>query len=184
MLDLQDRLAEQVVAKLRIELAGADFARLHIRYTSNPAAYDHYLRGRSLLVNYTEANMLSAIEHFKQALSLDRDYALARAGIAIACAWFSVRYAHLAEEATWAKRADDEAKQALAQEPLLAEAHLAIASAAGTGVRRLGLGRSCSSEPPRRWRSIPCSSSLTWRECGRSITSACSTPRQTKGGLP
>ena len=109
-----------------------DLARLHVRYTSNPAAYDHYLRGRSLLVNYTEANMLSAIQHFEQALSLDPDYALARAGIATACAWFSVRYAHLAEEAIWAKRADDEAKQALAQDGSLAEAHLAIASAAGT----------------------------------------------------
>ncbi len=32
----------------------------------------------------------------------------------------------------WAKRADDEAKQALAQDASLAEAHLAIASAAGT----------------------------------------------------
>jgi DNA-binding winged helix-turn-helix (wHTH) protein/TolB-like protein/Tfp pilus assembly protein PilF len=132
LLDLQDRLAEQVVAKLRIELAGADLARLHIRYTSNPDAYDHYLRGRSLLVNYTEANMLSAIEHFEQAVSLDPNYALARAGIATACAWFSVRYAHLAEEITWAKRADIEAKKALAQDGSLAEAHLAIASAAGT----------------------------------------------------
>ncbi len=115
-----------------IELAGPDLARLHVRYTSNPAAYDHYLRGRSLLVNYTEANMLSAIEHFEQALSLDPNYALARAGIATASAWFSVRYAHLAEEAIWAKRADDEAKLALAQDGSLAEAHLAIASAAGT----------------------------------------------------
>ena len=132
LFDLQDRVAEQVVAALSIELAGPDLARLHVRYTSNPAAYDHYLRGRSLLVNYTEANMRSAIQHFEQALILDPNYALARAGIATACAWFSVRYAHLAEEIIWAKRADDEAKQALAQDASLAEAHLAIASAAGT----------------------------------------------------
>ena len=132
LLDLQDRLAEQVVAGLRIELEGPDLARLHVRYTSNPAAYDHYLRGRRLLVEYTEANMLSAIQHFEQALNLDPDYALARAGIATACAWFSVRYAHLAEEIKWAKRADDEARRALAQDGSLAEAHLAVASAAGT----------------------------------------------------
>lgn len=132
LFDLQDRLAEQVVAALRIELAGPDLARLHVRYTSNAAAYDHYLRGRSLLVDYTEANMLSAIEHFEQAVSLDPDYALARAGIATASAWFSVRYAHLAEETKWAKQADVEAKRALAQDGSLAEAHLAVASAAGT----------------------------------------------------
>ena len=42
LLDLQDRVAEQVVAALRIELAGPDRARLHTRYTDNPAAYDFY----------------------------------------------------------------------------------------------------------------------------------------------
>ena len=132
MLHLQDRLAEQVVEALRIELSAPGRARLHVRYTNNPDAYDRYLRGRSLLLDYTEANMLSAIEHFEQALSLDPNYALARAGVATANAWFSVRYAHLAEEAVWAKRADEEARRALAQDGTLAEAHLAIASAAGT----------------------------------------------------
>ena len=74
LLDLQDRVAEQVVAALRIELAGPDRARLHTRYTDNAAAYDLYLRGRSLLVNYTEANMRAAITQFEQALALDPKY--------------------------------------------------------------------------------------------------------------
>ena len=132
LLTLQDRLAEHVVSALRIELAAADRARLHVRYTNNPDAYDRYLRGRSLLLNYTEANMRSAIQQFEQALQLDQNYALAHAGIATASAWFSVRYAHQAEENQWAKRADEEATRALALDGSLAEAHLASASAAGT----------------------------------------------------
>jgi DNA-binding winged helix-turn-helix (wHTH) protein/TolB-like protein len=132
LVEVQDRLAEQVVGALRIELSASDRSRLRAPQTANPAAYDRYLRGRSLLLNYTEANMREAIEQFTQALELDENYAPARAGIATASAWFSVRYAHEAEEYAWAQRADDEARRALAQDGRLAEAHFARASAAGT----------------------------------------------------
>jgi DNA-binding winged helix-turn-helix (wHTH) protein/TolB-like protein/Tfp pilus assembly protein PilF len=132
LLDLQDHIAEQVASALRVELSGAERAVLHVRHTDNPAAYDMYLRGRSLLVNYTEANMREAISYFERALSLDQDYALARAGIATASAWFSVRYAYENEALAWGKRADEEARHALDQDAALADAHFAIASAAGT----------------------------------------------------
>ena len=135
LLKLQDQLAEQVVGALRVELSPPERARLHVRYTNNAAAYDLYLRGRSLLVNYTEAKMHEAIRHFEQALQLDDNYALARTGIATASAWFSVRYAYDAAAVAWAKRADEEARRALAQDSGLADAHLAIASAAGTEYR-------------------------------------------------
>ena len=135
LLELQDDVAEQVAVALRIELSPPERARLHVRYTDNPQAYDLYLRGRSLLVNYTEATMREAIRHFEQALALDPDYALAAAGIATASAWFSVRYAHDAEAMEWGKRAEEAAHQALEKDPALADAHLAIASAAGTTYR-------------------------------------------------
>ena len=129
---VQDHIAEQVVAALHVQLSPPERARLHVRYTDNPAAYDMYLRGRSLLVNYTEANMRQAIWYFEQALDMDEDYALARAGIATASAWFSIRYAHEPEAMAWGKRADEEARHALEQDGSLADAHYAIASAAGT----------------------------------------------------
>ena len=129
---LQDDIAQEVVAALRVELSPPERARLHARYTDNPAAYDMYLRGRSLLVNYTEAKVQEAIGYFEQALRMDEDYALARAGIATASAWFSVRYSHDRESLVWGKRADEEALRALEQDGSLADAHFAIASAAGT----------------------------------------------------
>jgi tetratricopeptide (TPR) repeat protein len=83
-------------------------------------------------VNYSEARMRAAIESFERALQLDPGYALARAGLALALAWFSVRYAYENEALQWGRRADEEAKRALALDPALAEAHLALANAAGT----------------------------------------------------
>jgi DNA-binding winged helix-turn-helix (wHTH) protein/TolB-like protein/Tfp pilus assembly protein PilF len=136
LLAVQDHVAGQVVTALRIELSPPERARLHVRYTTDPDAYDLYLRGRSLLVNYTEARMLEAIGCFEQALARDPKYALAHAGIATAAAWFSVRYSHDAEAVTWAKRAEAEASAALDEDSSLADAHLAIASAAGTAYRR------------------------------------------------
>lgn len=132
LLALQDAVAEQIVAALELELTGSERERLRRRYTENTAAYTLYVKGRALLLNYTEANMRRAIESFDQALASDRDYALARAGLATACAWFSVRYAYGASAVEWGQRAEQEARAALASDESLAEAHLAIASAAGT----------------------------------------------------
>ena len=69
---------------------------------------------------------------FERAIAIDGDYALARAGLSIAAAWFSIRYTYETDAHTWGARADREAKAALAADPSLAEATLALASAAGT----------------------------------------------------
>jgi TolB-like protein/tetratricopeptide (TPR) repeat protein len=132
LLQLQDHIADQVVGALQVELSPLERKRLHPRHTSNPAAHDRYLRGRSLLVNYTETNMRDAVAFFEQALALDADYALARASLATACAWFSVRYAYEHEALAWGARAEQEARRALKQDDELADAHFALASAAGT----------------------------------------------------
>jgi len=132
LLSLQDRIADEVVAALRLGLSTPQRQRLHAQYTANPIAYDRYLRGRALMLNYTENKMLDAIKYFEEALRIDPKYALARTGIATACAWFSVRYSHDHEALVWGKRADMEARAALAQDDSLADAQLAIASAAGT----------------------------------------------------
>jgi serine/threonine protein kinase/TolB-like protein len=130
--NLQDTIAEQVVDGLRLELTAAERVRVRRRYTDNAQAYDLYLRGRASFVNYTEKTMKEAIDDFERALKLDPDYALARASLATASAWFSIRYAYETEASEWGARADRDAKAALAADPSLAEATLAMASAAGT----------------------------------------------------
>ncbi len=134
LLQLQDRIADKVAAALRLRLNPPQRQRLHVQDTANVVAYDNYLRGRALLLNYTdETKMREAIRYFEDAIKIDPNYAQARVGIATACAWFSVRYAHEPEAFKWAKRADTEARTALAKDDSLADAQLAIANAAGTG---------------------------------------------------
>ena len=130
--NLQDTLADEVVGALRLELTDVERARVRRRYTDNAEAYELYLRGRASFVNYSEKRMQAAIVDFDRALEIDPDYALARAGRAIASAWFSIRYAYEAEASEWGARAERDAKAALAADPSLAEATLAVASAAGT----------------------------------------------------
>ncbi len=130
--NLQDTIAEEVAGALRLELSAAERDRVRRRYTDNAEAYDLYLRGRASFVNYTEKGMKAAIDDFERALAIDPDYALARAGLAIASAWFSIRYAYEAEASEWGARAERDAKAALAADPSLAEGTLAMASAAGT----------------------------------------------------
>jgi DNA-binding winged helix-turn-helix (wHTH) protein/TolB-like protein/Tfp pilus assembly protein PilF len=132
VLAVQDHIAEQIVAALRLELSPPTRARLHVEYTKNAAASDLYLRGRALLVNYTDAKIRESLGYFERAVALDEHYAAAHAALATGSAWFSVRYAYEGEALTWGKRAETEARLALDQDPLLADAHLALASAAGT----------------------------------------------------
>ena len=135
LLALQDRVAEQIVAALSLQLSGDERARFSRRYTDNAAAYAMYLKGRSLLVNYTETNMREAVASFERALAIDADYALARSALATACAWFSVRYAYGPGAIEWGQRAEREARAALASDATLADAYVAIANAAGTAYR-------------------------------------------------
>ena len=130
--NLQDTIADEVVGALRLELTEVERARVRRRYTDNVEAYELYLRGRASFVNYTEKSMKAAMGDFDRALAIDPDYALARAGLAIASAWFSIRYAYETEASKWGARAERDAKAALAADPALAEATLAMASAAGT----------------------------------------------------
>ena len=133
LLILQDRLAEHVVSALRIELAASDRARLHVKSTNNPDAYDRYLRGRSLLLNYTEANMrLGDSSSSSRRSSSIRTTRWPTPGSPRPAPGSASGSAHRAEEYQWAKRADEEARRALALDGSLAEAHLASASAAGT----------------------------------------------------
>ena len=92
--NLQDTIAQQVADGLRLELTPAERDRVGRRDTANAEAYNLYMRGRAAFVNYTEATMTQAIDDFEHALAIDEDYALARASLAIAAAWFSVRYAY------------------------------------------------------------------------------------------
>ena len=88
--------------------------------TTNPEAYDYYLRGRRYMYSMSRSDYEHAIRMFEQAINIDGLYALAYAGMADAYSHL-YRYAEAtAENVEHAKRASE---QALMLDPQSAEAH-------------------------------------------------------------
>ncbi|HEY7637198.1 MAG TPA: protein kinase [Gemmatimonadales bacterium] len=130
LLTLQDSIAERVSGSLAVRMSAAERERIYRRYTDNAAAYEWYLRGRTELARITESGTKAAVGAFEHALALDSNYALARAGLAMASSDMHLRFATGDEVAAWGERAKREATRAIALDPALAEAHLARAAVA------------------------------------------------------
>jgi tetratricopeptide (TPR) repeat protein len=130
LFSVEDVVAERVVTALALRVAAGEQARLRRRYTRNPEAYEAYLHGRAATVAYTPAGTREAIGAFQTALQRDPAYALARAGLAMACADMYLRFAPASEVEEWGKCAEGEARAALDADPDLAEAHVARAAVA------------------------------------------------------
>jgi TolB-like protein/tRNA A-37 threonylcarbamoyl transferase component Bud32 len=128
LLTLQDSVAERISTSLSVRLSANEHERLYRRYTANPTAYEWYLKGRSHLARITEEDTKAALQSFKRALSLDSNYALAQAGLAMASADMHLRFASGPEVKVWGERAKAEAARAITLDPDLAEAHLAKAA--------------------------------------------------------
>jgi DNA-binding winged helix-turn-helix (wHTH) protein/TolB-like protein len=78
----QDVVSQRVAAALALALTGEERRQLTKRYTENPEAYDAYVRGRYFWNTGTAEGFRKAIGHFQRAITLDRGYALAFAGLA------------------------------------------------------------------------------------------------------
>ena len=81
LLEIQDEIARQISATLRLKLTGDEEKRITTRYTESSSAYQAYIEGRFHWSRYTRAGIEKAIGHFRSAIELDPNYALAYAGI-------------------------------------------------------------------------------------------------------
>ncbi len=102
-----------------------DERRLAKRYTENTEAYQLYLKGRYFWNRRTEESTRKSIDYFEQAVSLDRNYALAYSGLADAY-WVLhiVGQGHEGEQLR--AQAEAAALRALALDDTLAEAHTSL----------------------------------------------------------
>src|SRR5262249_9730141 len=79
---VQDRLFDDVLNSLDIELAKDDRGRMASHGTHEPRAYESYLRGRGYLQNYDRPeNLELAIAAFQRSAALDSKFAVAYAGL-------------------------------------------------------------------------------------------------------
>lgn len=76
---LQENITRLVVGSLAIKVKQIEQQRAFTKTTSNLEAYDHFMRGSHFFYKSSRADNLKAREHFKTALELDGDYALAYA---------------------------------------------------------------------------------------------------------
>jgi TolB-like protein/Flp pilus assembly protein TadD len=121
---LQNDIARDVADKLKVKLSGADEQKLAKNYTENPEAYQLYLKGRFYWNKRTPQDIEKSIEYFDQAITLDRNYALAHTGLADAYALLPV-YGNLPAGESLPK-AREAALKALSLDDRLAEAHTAL----------------------------------------------------------
>jgi tetratricopeptide (TPR) repeat protein/predicted Ser/Thr protein kinase len=79
---VQDRVIEEVLTNLNIELEKEERAKMAAHGTAQAPAYEHYLRGKGYLQAYDRMDSLdSAISEFRLSLQSDANFALAHAGL-------------------------------------------------------------------------------------------------------
>jgi TolB-like protein/Tfp pilus assembly protein PilF len=126
LLTTQREIATEITQRLQLKLSGEEQKGLTKRYTDNNQAYQLYLKGRYHFAKRTKEDILKGLDYYQQAIKLDPNYALAYAGIADSYN-ATIAYAYLSpkEAIPQAKAA---AKRALEIDPILAEAHTALAN--------------------------------------------------------
>jgi eukaryotic-like serine/threonine-protein kinase len=123
---VQDTVAQQVASRLRLQLDASQQAQLTKRYTSNPVAYEFYLKGAYAFDQRLRnpAQMLDiTISFYKKAIEADPRFALAHAQLAYAYARRGV-FVEPSQPA-WLAHAREEIDRAQELDPQLAETHLA-----------------------------------------------------------
>jgi TolB-like protein/lipopolysaccharide biosynthesis regulator YciM len=123
LIEIQREVARAITGRLRMTLTGDDEERLARVSTENTEAHEAYLRGRYLL---ERRNVERAAREFEKAVSLDPEYALAHAELAISILLLQRGNLHGDLTSTEAiARAAEHAERAMLLDPALAGAHAA-----------------------------------------------------------
>jgi serine/threonine protein kinase/tetratricopeptide (TPR) repeat protein len=125
LLDVQDEIAERMLAGLKLRLTAEEQEQIDRPLTGSPEAYEFYLRGRDALFRYVlrthdEADLDQAVKMMHEAIGLDSDFAgahatLGRCYVLYAQGWGGAENFVLAERSL---------KHALAADPTMVDARL------------------------------------------------------------
>jgi len=123
--DIQDEISAAIVANLKVALLGGEKAAMSRRSTTDPEAYNLYLKGLYFTARPNAESMQKALDFFGSAVDRDPDFALAYTGIARA--YLTMGTANLAPQAEIYPKAKAALEKALVLDPDLAEAHGIVA---------------------------------------------------------
>lgn len=122
LMTVQERVAQQVIRGLQLDLSAAETERLHRDVPQHPLAYEYYLRGVDL---YCANRLPQAIAMLEKSLRLDANYALAWAHLGSAhTAQASINFGGREDYA----QAQDAYQKALALNPEQNEARISMAT--------------------------------------------------------
>ena len=124
LLTVQNDIAREVSLRLRSQLSAADREKLTLGSTSNPDAYQLYLKGEYFTSKFTKVGFDKGIDYLNQAIVLDPNYAQAYSALA----WNYINqddWFIAPREA--APKARDLATKAIALNETDAEAHVVLA---------------------------------------------------------
>jgi tetratricopeptide (TPR) repeat protein len=123
ILDLQDQIARDVAARLRLRLTGEEEQRLTRRYTEDAEAYLLYREAIYYLHKFNPEGVAAGIESGKKAIEKDPNYALAYSAVA-RC--YVLRGALFEGPRKTFPEARRYVNEALKRDPNLPEAHAAL----------------------------------------------------------
>ena len=121
---LEDALSERVAQSIRLKLNGEETRRFNKRSTEKPDAYEAYVKGRYFWNKRTDKGLKKGLEYFRQAITLDPNFAEAYVGVADSYATLGL-YAILPPKEAFLA-AKDAASRALEMDDGLAEAHATL----------------------------------------------------------
>jgi serine/threonine-protein kinase len=127
LLKLIDEVSTRTVAGLNEKLGVQGMLHGSTPRSSNPKAFEEYLKARAIGGSLVPAEHDEQISHLKRAISLDSNFAAAYADLAIAISLGISR--GLARPGDTAERAEWYARQAVRLDPNLADAHMALGRA-------------------------------------------------------
>ncbi|HXC68922.1 MAG TPA: tetratricopeptide repeat protein [Pyrinomonadaceae bacterium] len=82
LLDVQGKIAEDVLEQLQLQCTAEERKRINKRHTNNGEAHKLYLKGCYHQNHFTEEELKKAIECFQQAIDVDESFALAYSALA------------------------------------------------------------------------------------------------------
>ncbi len=121
--DLQSDIAQQIAAALNLKLAHDEENQVTQKPTSNPEAFDYYLRGKFHLKHRDQTSVEAAIDILTQAVELDKSFAAAYGELAVAYYVYATYGFDTAGDLM--QKAIDTADKAVELQPSSSHAHMA-----------------------------------------------------------
>ncbi len=117
---VQDEISRKIAETLEVTLTAKEKDALARVPTTDPRAFDYYLRGRQFFYQYKRKGIEFALRMFSQAIEVDPFYARAYAGMADCCSFL---FMYAGNHEAHREQADGASRRAIELDPQSAEAH-------------------------------------------------------------